>query len=74
MKQPREPLELLKEMNGYVERAQRTLSEYLPPDSGISAKDAVSNVLNELDNNKLLKVQEEARQLVRKRPAFFTSE
>lgn len=74
MTHEREATELLREINGYVERAQHALAEYLPPDSGITPRDAISNVLSELDNGGLLKVQAEARELLGEQPAFFGAE
>ena len=68
----RETLDVLRVLNSYVERAQRSLAEYLPPDSGVAPEKAISGVLEQLDNKKLLRVQDEARKLVGKRPAFFT--
>lgn len=72
MTKERKATELLREMGGYVERAQHALAEYLPDDSGISPRDAISSVLGELDNGGLLKVQAEARELLGEKPAFFS--
>ena len=65
MKQRRSHLEVLWDLNNRVEQAQSTLADYLPPDSGISSKDAISNVLAVLD---------EARELLGERYALFTAE
>ena len=74
MKQRRSHLEVLWGLNNRVEQAQSTLADYLPPDSGISSKDALSNVLAVLDDRDFLSIQDEARELLGERPALFTAE
>ena len=74
MKQRRSHLEVLWDLNNRVEQAQSTLADYQPPDSGISSKDAISNVLAILDDRELLEIQDEARELLGERPALFTAE
>ena len=61
MKQRRSHLEILWDLNNRVEQAQSTLADYLPPDTRISSKGAISNVLAVLDDRELLKIQDEAR-------------
>jgi hypothetical protein len=71
---PREPLKVLADLNGRVERAQRALAEYLPNESGISPEDAISNVLGVLDDREFLKIQAEGRKLPGEQPALFTAD
>lgn len=74
MKQRRSPLEVLWDLNNRVEQAQDALAEYLPDESGISPRDAISNVLAVLDDREFLKVQDEARELLGEGSAFFTAD
>jgi hypothetical protein len=73
MKERRSPLEVLWDLNNRVEQAQEALADYLPNESGIAARDAINNVLGILDRE-LLKTQDEARELLGERPAFFRAD
>jgi hypothetical protein len=48
---------LLRELNGFVKRAQRVLAEYLPEDSGKSEKEVISELLGILDSREMHKLQ-----------------
>ena len=74
MRQRRSPREVLWDLNNRVEQAQSALAEYLPPDSGISPQDAISDVLAVLDDREFLKLQDEARELLGERPALFAAD
>ena len=52
-------------------KAQVALADYLPPDSEITPRDTISNVLGILDDREFLEIQSEARALLGKQPAFF---
>ena len=43
----RESLDVLRDLNSYVERAQRILTEYLLPESGVAPEAAISGVLEQ---------------------------
>jgi hypothetical protein len=68
------PHELLRVMNGYVERSQRVLAEYISPESGISPEQAIDRVLGELDSGTLVKTQRQVRELLGEKSAFFSAE
>ena len=67
----RQPIDVLRELNDRVEEAQGALDHYLLPDSGITPRDTISNVLGILDDREFLEIQSEARALLGKQPAFF---
>lgn len=62
--------ELLRELNELVERAQRILAWHLPPDSGNSAEDAISELRGVLDGPEQREIQSKVRAAL-ERPAFF---
>jgi len=62
---------LLAELNEFVERAQRVLAEYLPPDSGKSERETLSELLGILDSRGLHQLQGEIKNLIERRSAFF---
>lgn len=63
--------ELLAELNDLLEQAQRVLAEYArPPDSGITATDAVERLLGILDGPQQRRVQGQVRRLIEERPAI----
>ena len=61
--------ELLRELNELVERARRILARHLPPDSGNSAEDAISELLAVLDGPEQREIQSKVRAAL-ERPAF----
>jgi hypothetical protein len=63
--------ELLAELNELVERAQRIVARHLPPDSGNSAEDAMSELLALLGGAELRDVQSRVRELLATRSALF---
>ena len=70
----RQPIDVLRELNDRIEEAQVALADYLPPDSEITPRDTISNVLGILDDREFLKLQDEARELLSERPALFTAD
>jgi hypothetical protein len=60
---------LLWDLNERLTQAQRALAEYLPPDSGKSPKDTLSELLGILDNRELIELQER----IPKKPALFVT-
>jgi hypothetical protein len=63
--------ELLAELNEFVERAQRIVARHLPPDSGNSAEDAITELLGLLDGAELRDVQGRVRELLATRSVLF---
>ena len=62
--------ELLRELNQLVERAQRILARHLPPDSGNSAEDAISELRAVLDGPEQREIQSRVRAVL-EQPALF---
>lgn len=62
---------LLAELNALVERAQRVLTEYLPPESGISPEEAITSLLEVLDGPNQRRIQDEVSKVLGERPALF---
>ena len=62
-------LELLRDLNDLVERARRILARHLPPDSGNSAEDAISELLGVLDGPEQHEIQSRVRAAL-ERPEF----
>ena len=62
--------QLLRDLNQLVERAQRILARHLPPDSGNSAEDAISELLAVLDGPELRDIQSRVRAAL-EQPALF---
>ena len=62
---------LLAELNEFVERAQRVLADYLPPDSGKSERETLGELLGILDSRGLHQLQNEIGKLIERRSAFF---
>ena len=66
----RRPEALLRELNAYVSRAQRVLAAHVEPDSSITCKDAINELLGILDDRELVLLQEQ----IPERPALFAVE
>jgi len=65
-----ETTKLLTELNGHVVRAQRALAQYRPPDSRISERELIAELVAILDSRALISLQDDIAAAAQ-RPAFF---
>ena len=65
------PLGALAELNSIVERAQQVLTDYLPPNSGVTEREAISRLLDILDGPEQRRAQRKAERLLGENPIFF---
>jgi hypothetical protein len=65
--------ELVRAFNAHLEKMQRLVLEYLPPDSGITAREALSELIAMLDGPEQSKLQRAAKKFLGERSALFSS-